>query len=210
MDIYTAIETRRTIRDFEDRRVEPDVIEKIIDAGLKAPTNDHMRNWEFVIIQDKRVRAELLRIIPEGYPTSAREVEKMLDTWGLTDGVQRNMYLDSVPKQYAMLYNAGCLILPFFKTSRDILKPETLISLAPLASIWLCVENMLLAAAAEGIFGVTKVPVGNEPQHIKNVLRHPDDYVLPCYVGLGYPAKDAVINAQKEVSAKAKIHMDKW
>jgi len=134
----------------------------------------------------------------------------MLDSWGLTDTMQRDMYLDSVPKQYAMLLNAGCLILPFFKTWCDVLKPENMISLASLASIWLCIENMLLAAAAEGIFGVTKIPVGNEPQHIKNVLRHPDDYVLPCYIGLGYPAKDAVVNIQKEVSAKDKIHIDKW
>jgi len=210
MDIYTAIATRRTIRDFEDRPVEMPTIEKIIGAGVKAPSHDHMKSWEFVVVQDKSVRAELLRIVPEGYPSTNPELVKMLDSWGLTDGMQRDMYLDSIPKQYAMLYNAGCLILPFFKTWCDVLKPESMISLASLASAWLCIENMLLAAAAEGIFGVTKIPVGNEPQHIQSVLQHPDDYVLPCYVALGYPAKDAVVNAQKEVTAKTKIHMDKW
>lgn len=210
MDVYAAINTRRTIRDFDSRIIEINIIEKIIDAGLKAPTNDHMSNWEFVIIQDKKVKAELLKIIPEGYPSTKPEIEKMLDSWGLTDILQRNMYLDSVPKQYEMLYNAGCLILPFFKTWSDILKPETLISLAPLASIWLCIENMLLAATSEGIFGVTKIPVGNEPKHIKNVLCHPENYVLPCYIGLGYPAKDAIINLKKPVSARNRIHIDKW
>jgi nitroreductase len=210
MDVYDAINARRTIRDFEDRPIEMRIIEKIIDAGLKAPTNDHMRSWEFVVVQDKTVRAEILRAVPEGYPATKPGIIDMLDSWGMTDTVQRDMYLDSVPKQYAMLYNAGCLILPFFKTRRDVLKPEEMISLAPLASIWLCIENMLLAATAEGIFGVTKIPVGNEPQHVKNVLRHPDDYVLPCYIALGYPAKGAVINAQKEVSAKVKIHLEKW
>ena len=210
MDIYTAIDTRRTIRDFDDKPVEMGIVEKIIDAGLKAPTNDHMRSWEFVIVNDKKVRADILRIVPEGYPSTTLGLEKMLDSWGMTDIAQRDMYLDSVPKQYAMLYHAGCLILPFFKTWSDVLKPEAMISLAPLASVWLCIENMLLAAAAEGIFGVTKIPVGNEPQHIKNLLHHPDEYVLPCYIGLGYPAKDAVIHIQKQVSAKDKIHIDKW
>jgi len=187
------------------------IIEKIIDAGLKAPSHDHMMSWEFVIIQDKSTRAEILRIVPEGYPSEKTELDKMLDSWGLTDSLQRNMYLDSVPKQYAMLYNAGCLILPFFKTWCDVLKPEEgLISLSPLVSIWLCIENMLLAAVAEGIFGVTKIPVGNEPQYIKSVLHHPDDYILPCYIGLGYPAKNAVINIKKEVRAKDKIHIEKW
>ena len=97
MDIYTAINTRRTIRDFEDKPIEMSVIEKIIDAGLKAPTNDHMRSWEFVVVQDKSVRAELLRIVPDGYPPTKPGVDKMLDSWGLTDAMQRDMYLDAVP-----------------------------------------------------------------------------------------------------------------
>ena len=38
MDVYEAIRARRTIRDFEDRQVGMGTIERIIDAGLKAPT----------------------------------------------------------------------------------------------------------------------------------------------------------------------------
>lgn len=210
MDIYTAINTRRTIRDFEDRPIEMGIIEKIIDAGLKAPTNDHMRDWEFVLVYDKSVRGDILRIIPETTPLTKTGTDEMLNAWGMTDIVQRNMYLDAVPKQQAMLYNAGCLILPFFRHNGSLLQPKTLSSLNGFASIWCCIENMLLAAAAEGIFGVTRIPQGEEPQHIKSVIYYPDDYVLPCYIGLGYPSKDAIINCQKEVSAKEKIHTDKW
>jgi len=210
MDIYTAINTRRTIRDFDDRSIEMDIVEKIIDSGLKAPTNDHMRSWEFVIVNDKSARADVLNAIHQTTPTAKTEINNILDSWGMTDNVQRNMYLDAVPKQYAMLYNAGCLMLPFFRNEDPLLQPKTLSCLNGFASIWCCIENMLLAAAAEGIFGVTRIPCGHEPQHIKNVIRHPDDYVLPCYIGLGYPKKDAVINIQKEVSAKNKIHIDKW
>ena len=211
MDVYTAINTRRTIRDFDDRPIEMSVIEKIIDAGLKAPSNDHMRKWEFVIVNDKKVRAELLGIIPGILPSTNTKVHTMLDSWGLTDIDQRNMLLDSVPKQYTMLYNAGCLILPFFYHKGALLQPKTLVSLAGLSSIWCCIENMLLASAAEGIFGVTRIPQTEKEQpHIKNVIQLPDDYVLPCYIGLGYPKKDAVINVQKKVSVKDKIHIDKW
>jgi len=80
MDIYTTIHTRRTIRDFDNRLIEMDIIKKIIDAGLKAPTNDHMRNWEFVIINDKDVRAEILRIIPETAPTSKADTSNLLNS----------------------------------------------------------------------------------------------------------------------------------
>ena len=210
MNVYTAIKTRRTIRDFEDKPIEMKIIEKIIDAGLRAPTNDHMRNWEFVIVNDKNIRADILKIIPETTPLTKEGADELLNEWGLIDAVQRNMYLDAVPKQQAMLYNSGCLILPFFKCNEPLLQPKTLSSLNEFASIWCCIENMLLAATAEGVFGVTRIPLGNEPQYIKNVVGYPNDYILPCYIGLGYPAKDTFINIQKEVSVKDKIHIDKW
>lgn len=55
MEFYEVIEKRRTIRDFENVAISTDVVERIIEAGLKAPTNDHMRDWHYVVIQDKNV-----------------------------------------------------------------------------------------------------------------------------------------------------------
>ena len=208
MDIYDAINTRRTIRDFADRQIEMDIIEKIISAGLKAPTNDHMRSWEFVIVNNKNTRAEILKIIPKTFSKS--EVAEWLDSWGAEDNIQREMYLEAVPKQYAMLYHAGCLILPFFRQEGSLLQPESLSSLNEFASMWCCIENILLAAAAEGIFGVTRIPMDDESEHIKSVINHPAGYIMPCYIALGYPSKDAAVPKQKEVSSKEKIHMDIW
>lgn len=46
MDIYDAIYARRSVRDFEDKQIDIEVVKKIISAGLRAPTNNHMREWE--------------------------------------------------------------------------------------------------------------------------------------------------------------------
>ncbi len=205
MDVYTAIASRRTIRDFAEKEIAPDIVETIIDAGLKAPTNDHMRNWEFVIVNDKNVRAKILQVMPQ-----CNDVNGLLQSWGLTDTIQKNMYLEAVPKQSAMIYNAGCLILPFFKVKTPLLQPTSLSSLNCFASIWCCIQNMLLAATAQGIFGVTRIPMANESAHIQAVIKHPDEYVLPCYLALGYPAENAMVNRQKEVFAKDKIHCNAW
>lgn len=45
MDFYEVIGKRRTIRDFENVVISTEIIERIIEAGLRAPTNDHMRDW---------------------------------------------------------------------------------------------------------------------------------------------------------------------
>lgn len=54
MELYDVIEKRRTIRDFENEEMPQDVIERIIGAALKVPTNDHMRDWHYIVIQDKK------------------------------------------------------------------------------------------------------------------------------------------------------------
>ena len=207
MDVYEAIRARRTIRDFEDRQVGMGTIERIIDAGLKAPTNNHLRQWEFVIVNGKEERANLLRV---ENMTSRDECEQMLDGFGMTDEVQRNMYREAMPRQFSMLYNAGCLILPFFKIREPLLHPSSLSSLNDFASIWCCIENMLLAAASEGILGVTRIPMAEESEHIKTAVGHPENYVMPCYIALGYPAKNASVPAQKSICAKDKIHINIW
>lgn len=207
MNVYEAIAARRTVRSFEDIPIASELVEKIIDAGLRAPTNDHLRNWEFVLVDDRNKRAKLLKV--EDLP-DREECDKMLDDEGMTDRVQRDMYHAAMPRQFSMLYTAGCLILPFFKVDAPLLQPHSLSSLNSFASIWCCIENMLLAAASEGIFGVTRIPMTDESVHIKTVVGHPDDYVMPCYVALGYPAKDAVRPEQKSVCARDKIRTDVW
>ena len=111
MEFYEAIEKRRTVRDFEDRPIAMEIIKRILAAGLKAPTNNHLREWEFVIFNDKKERSRILNLEDM---TSYDECGKMLDGFGMTDSDQRGMYHIAMPKQFSMLYNAGCLILPFF------------------------------------------------------------------------------------------------
>ena len=209
MDIYEAIEKRRTIREFQNKPIPDDIIKKILSAGLKAPTNNHLREWEFVVINDKQQRANILDVKDL---TDYNECEKFMDNYGMSDSDQRGMYHIAMPKQFSMLYNSGCLILPFFRVKEPLLKPSCLSSLNDFASIWCCIENILLAAVAEGIYGVTRIPLPNdrEWEHLKKTINHPDDYVMPCYIALGYPSKSAKIPIQKKINIEDRIHINKW
>lgn len=207
MELYEAIERRRTVREFEDRPVEEKITKKIIAAGLRAPTNNHLREWEFVIINDKKER---LRVLNLKDMTSYDECEKMMDSFNMTDSDQRGMYHIAMPKQFSMLYNSGCLILPFFKLREPLMQPSCLSSLNEFASIWCCIENILLAAAGEGLQGVTRIPMDEELKHIKKIINHPDTYAMPCYIALGYPKKDAKLPIQKTINVSSRIHINKW
>ena len=208
MDVYEAIFSRRTVRDFQAKAIDEEIIKKIIDVGLRAPSNDHLREWEFVVIKDQSVRVKAIDRVQKHY--TKEEVETWLDSWNSVGPVQRSMYLDGVPKQYRMLLSAGCLILPFFRQPWPLLKPENLSSLNAFASIWCCIENMLIAAASEGIYGVTRIPFDEEIKYIKEVVNCPADYEIPCYLALGYPDNNASKIKQHSVKAEDRIHWNCW
>lgn len=49
MDFYEAVNKRRSIRQFRDQEISKEILERILDAGLKAPSSNHQRRWELVV-----------------------------------------------------------------------------------------------------------------------------------------------------------------
>lgn len=204
MEFFEAIEKRRTIRDFENVRIPEDVVQKIIGAGFKAPTNDHMRDWHFIVIDDRKKVMELLELIPEEF--SDESLEQLFVDWNLNDIDQQNCYRNAVPKQYRMLADASVVIIPLFRQKVDLLHPENLSHLNGFASIWCCIENIFLAATAEGYACNLRIPLGDEGEYARKVLGFPEDYLMPCFIGMGKAAANAKIIRQKEISVESRIH----
>jgi len=208
MDFYQAVNERRTIRDFENHTIEKPVIERIIEAALKAPTNDHMRDWHFIVIDDKEIVAKLINRIPESF--SKEDLDKLIVNWNLNDPCQQECYRNAVPKQHRMLMNASCVIIPLLKQKVDVLKPETLSHLNGFASIWCAIENLFLAATAENLACNLRIPLGDEDAWARKVLNFPEDYLMPCFIGIGKPQKDSSAIVQKTINVKERIHTNGW
>ena len=208
MEFYEVVNSRKTIREFENENIPEEVIERIISAAFKAPTNDHMRDWHYIIVRDKNVTAKLLDIIPKGI--SDDDMEQLIKDWNLSDLLQQECYRNAVSKQYRMLFDASAIIIPLLKQKTDILHPENISHLNGFASIWCSIENIFLAATAEGYGCNLRVPLGDEEEYARKVLGFPEDYFMPCFIGIGKPRKDAVPVKQKEISIKERIHWNKF
>ncbi len=208
MDFYEVVNQRRTIRDFANVSIDDGIIEKIISAGMKAPTNDHMRDWHFIVIKDKEIVLKLVDKMPN--EISDEEINDILKEWNLNDICQQNAYKNAIPKQYRMFVDASCVIVPLFKQKTDILHPENLSHLNGLASIWCCIENIFLAATAEGYACTLRIPLGDEDTMARKILNFPEDYLMPCFIGVGKPSENAVCVEQKPYSLSEKIHKNIW
>lgn len=51
--VFENIIKRRSIRSFSDKKVEIENIEKIVEAGLNAPSGMNRQSWQFTVLQDK-------------------------------------------------------------------------------------------------------------------------------------------------------------
>ena len=174
MDFYEVLEKRRTYRDFSDREVSNEILERVIGAAFKAPTNDHLRQLEFVVVRD---RENIAKVIAPLAKNMAAFKELVAEVDESDDKDKMAMFADALPKQQRMLIQSGLLIIPFFRQlTWPLLKPAEQSSLNYFASAWCALENMLLAATAEGLETVFHIPVSDEADKIKKIVNAPSEY----------------------------------
>ncbi len=60
------LRSRRSIRSFEDKPVEQDKIDLLVEAMLRSPSSRGLNPWEFVVVTDKEILAALSEAKPHG------------------------------------------------------------------------------------------------------------------------------------------------
>ena len=66
MDAYQAILTRRSIRQYTDQAVPPEVIRQLLAAAMQAPSAGNGQPWLFVVATERRVLDALAGVLPYG------------------------------------------------------------------------------------------------------------------------------------------------
>lgn len=209
MDFYQVLEKRRTIRDFSDREVTDEVLEKVLSTAFKAPTNDHLRQFEFIVVRGKENIARLISPVAEN--TKNIQQTGLEAAANAMDKDEHAMFVDALPKQQRMLMQSNCLVLPFFRQKDcPLCRPANQSSLNYFASAWAALENILLAATAEGLSCAFRIPIGNESEYVKHLVSAPEEYEFTCFLAIGYAAENAHICKQKEIQVKDRIHENVW
>lgn len=205
-DFYEVVARRRSVRSFQDQPVAVEKLQRVLAAGLKAPTHNHLREWHFVFLRDPQKRQAVLEL---GEAFSRTPDRKFLaETLNqITNPSQRAVYSYAVPLQERLLLTAPELLVVCFRMGKPLAECETLFELNTLASVWLVIENILLALAAEGLYGVTLVPF--RTTGVKRLLNIPDDYEVATFIPLGYPQKEPRVS-QVEINLAERTHTDTW
>ncbi len=204
MEFREVVRSRRTTREFDGRAVPEAAVRRALEAGLRAPCNAHLKSWQFVLLRDRdQRRLAVVAALKARDITDPAEIERFVARFA--DEELKAVYRRSLPVQQAMMLAAPELLVVCYKL-KPLAECRTLFELNPLASVWMCIENVMLALAEQGLFGCTYTPY--DAAGLKEALRVPAGYEVAAVIPFGFP-RTPPAEAERE-DLDARLHVDAW
>ncbi len=199
MELYETIYRRSAIRKFGPKPVPEDVVRRIIDAGMHAPSAEHRQPWEFIWIRDRKLRGTLAELKNESRKRMAKVLFPNLPEERLKElATIQKVAVETAPVLIAVCYHD-------FDNPIEI--GERKISLSH-ASAWQCIQNMWLAATAEGLGFSPTFFADDVYEEVRKLLGLPQGVELAAIVRIGYKAQRKKRKPIK--TTEEKLHYDRF
>jgi nitroreductase len=144
MPLEEAMETQRAIRRLKPDPVDDELVRRLIELALKAPTGSNAQNWEFIVVRDPVVKRKL-----------ARQNRR---AWGVYGGLGRRLVrndpkmqrvLDAVQWQADHFEEIPVIVVACLRGLR--MPFPAIMASSYYGSIYPSVQNLLLAARSAGL-----------------------------------------------------------
>ncbi len=136
--VYKVIANRRDMRHFLPQPVDPDILERLLNAAHLAPSVGFMQPWRFVRITDQALREKIYRLVDQ---------ERILTAESMSERSREFLRL-----KVEGIREAGEVLVVALMDGREkyIFGRRTMPEM-DLASVACAIQNMWLAARAEGL-----------------------------------------------------------
>lgn len=182
-DFYDLVKKRRAIRRYEDRPVPDELIARLLDTALWAPSAHNRQPWRFAILRSFTSKDKL-----------ARAMGDKLRRDRLSDGDNAEVIERDVARSYARITGAPVVILFFLSMSDmddypDRRRREAERQMA-VQSVAMAVQNLWLLAAAEGLGACWLCAPLFVPDLVQQTLDLPEDWEAQGLLTIGWPAEE--------------------
>ena len=200
MDVSGAILKRKSIRRWKPVPVEKEKIEKVLEAGRRAPSWGNTQPWRFIVVQDKakieeiakaaggqpHINAPVLIVccgsINDFSRKQHREALKQLRDAGVTDWTDE--FLDDVVLKS--------------EAFAPYLLGEPVMTVKAGEQVMIAVAYMTLEAVNQGL-GTCWVGAIT-PKDVHKVMKLPDSIFVHTLLPLGYPGENPKPRPRKDIS----------
>lgn len=211
--VSEAVASRRSIRAFLDRKVEPELLRSTLEKASLAPSGGNLQPWNAVVLTGarlERLKQETRASMMKGPMTEALEYEiyppELPDPWRsrrkdngealyASIGVPRD---DKAGRMAALARNFeffGAPVGLLLHTPKIMGKPQW-------ADLGMWLQTVMLLLVEAGLGSCAQEAWSHYPETVKRVGEIPDDHDFFCGLAIGYPDPAAAINGFENARAK--------
>jgi len=208
MDIFEAIQGRKSIRRFEQTPVPDPDIRKILDAGRLAPSANNTQPWSFLVIKDRAVLGQM-----------AQAVRAMIDRMiPFAENEKQSQRLAAYKSSYYTFFEHAPAVIAVFLEAYDAgtdrllarmgYSADDIKRLRPspgLQSVAAAVEHMLLAAHALGYGSCWMTGPTVAQEAFEKILGFGKEKSIAALLPLGRPAEEPPQRARKALEEITKV-----
>lgn len=188
-DLFEVMEGRRSVRRFRPEAPPDDAIRRLVAAAVTAPSASNKQPWRFLVVSDRAVVEAMAAAVREAVGRIARAVEPDFEDAFRAYGDYFTRF-ESAPIVLVPLHRSLTLLSRMVGdrlSATDRAAVEAMERDSGLIGTSMALQNLLLAATAEGLgaSGMTGPLVALEP--LRRILAVPDSWHVLALVPLGYP-----------------------
>lgn len=185
MEFREVVVKRRSVRKFRKDPIPEESLRRVLEAGLWAPSAGNCQPWHFLVVTDSEIKAKIASCCTSFSkkhwkrfsPARARYLAARGGSWDKS-------YLRDIP----------ILVVVSYKL------PENVSRELVLGSVWMCVENMLLAATDEGLGSCVYTLMNRDEENkLKYILNADQRDGIACIVQLGYAKTEPIPPCRKQL-----------
>lgn len=184
-----VISTTRSIRRIKPDPVPQDVLDRVLQAAVWAPSGGNRQPWRMVVVRDAAQKKKLRDLyVAEWAVYVDFNMDKVKDApqdvrdataAALAPGTRLAATLDEVPVIVMFVHDSRLIYVTDDQLGRT--------SVVGGASLYPAVQNLLTAARAEGIGGVLTTLICRREPEVQEILGLPHEWAVHAMVPLGYP-----------------------
>ena len=206
-ELFDVIFSTRSMRRLRSDPVPDEIIYKILDAGIRAPSGGNTQHWRFVVVKDPQVKQQVQQIYQKGWSEVQAMYRNRTAPAHMEEGKFRRL-LDTAAHLAAHLAEAPVLLFACLKERP--MPPQLAAKLARLSgsSIYPAVQNMLLACRALGLGATLTTVCSLYDDELRAVLHLPSDISTYALLPIGYPL--GKFGPVKRMAVEEVTCVDRW
>ncbi len=211
MDVVQAIKERKSIRAFKPDQVPLDLLKKILEYAMRAPSWANTQPWEFAVVTGRKLRAIQEAFVKRGsaaMENSQSEVARPYDfpqpyasrieKMQAKERRGRTTEMEAEEMEERMLINFrnyGATTCIYLLIDKGYLQQEKGINVWGMYDSGSVVQNIMLLAVNYGLGTIAQAMAVVYPDIIHKELGIPQDKLVALGIAIGYPDWDDEINS---------------